>query len=365
MSYRVKVRERKKNKGAMLSLYLEFMPPYVAPNGECVRYENLNLELYVNPANEIQEKHNRMINEIAETIRCERYITLVQKDYIALSKDKLSGDFIEYFHNNCKYYGIKFECSLRHFRKYSGNKCQFKDIIPSYCEGFKNYLFRHKCLHHQKKLARNTAAAYFSAFLNIVSLAYKDGILSTNVAANVKTITWKHGDSKEYLTESEIKRLEKVNFDIFPEVKQASLFAIYTGLRRSDVLTLDWCNLHLRSKKNAYMTLIIHKTQNKVRLPLSESVVKLLGKPLKEGVVFNGLTEHALNKYVPMLIKTAGISKHITFHRFRDTFAMRLLDNGVDIYTITTLLGHKQVSSTQIYVRLSPQKARKALMKLK
>ena len=41
MSYRVKVRERKKNKGAMLSLYLEFMPPYVAPNGECVRYENL------------------------------------------------------------------------------------------------------------------------------------------------------------------------------------------------------------------------------------------------------------------------------------------------------------------------------------
>ena len=365
MSYRVKVRERKKNKGAMLSLYLEFMPPYVAPNGECVRYENLNLELYVNPANEIQEKHNSMINEIAETIRCERYITLVQKDYIALSKDKLSGDFIEYFHKNCKYYGIKFECSLRHFKKYSGNKCQFKDIIPSYCEGFKNYLLRHKCLHHQKKLARNTAAAYFSAFLNIVSLAYKDGILSTNVAANVKTITWKHGDSKEYLTESEIKRLEKVKFDIFPEVKQASLFAIYTGLRRSDVLTLDWRNLHLRSKKNAYMTLIIHKTQDKVRLPLSESAVKLLGKPLKEGVIFNGLTEHALNKYVPMLIKTAGINKHITFHRFRDTFAMRLLDNGIDIYTIATLLGHKQVSSTQIYIRLSPQKARKALMKLK
>ena len=100
-------------------------------------------------------------------------------------------------------------------------------------------------------------------------------------------------------------------------------------------------------------------------MPLSESAVKLLGKPLKDGVVFNGLTEHALNKYVPILIKTAGISKHITFHRFRDTFAMRLLDNGIDIYTIATLLGHKQVSSTQIYVRLSPQKARKALMKLK
>ena len=55
----------------------------------------------------------------------------------------------------------------------------------------------------------------------------------------------------------------------------------------------------------------------------------------------------------------------LDFHCFRDTFAMRLLDNGVDIYTIATLLGHKQVSSTQIYVQLSPHKARKALMKLK
>ena len=75
------------------------------------------------------------------------------------------------------------------------------------------------------------------------------------------------------------------------------------------------------------MTLIIHKTQNKVRLPLSESAVKLLGKPLKEGMVFNGLTEHTLNKYVPMLIKTAGISKHITFHR---------LSHSISSFTLKT-----------------------------
>ena len=62
-----------------------------------------------------------------------------------------------------------------------------------------------------------------------------------------------------------------------------------------------------------------------------------------------------------MLIKTAGISKHITFHRFRDTFAMRLLDNGIDIYTIATLLGHKQVSSTQIYVRTFSSESKESL----
>ena len=60
----------------------------------------------------------------------------------------------------------------------------------------------------------------------------------------------------------------------------------------------------------------------------------------------------------------AGIEKHVTFHCFRHTFAMRLLENGVDIYTIATLLGHKSVTSTQIYARLSPTQIREAVMKL-
>ena len=52
------------------------------------------------------------------------------------------------------------------------------------------------------------------------------------------------------------------------------------------------------------------------------------------------------------------------FHCFRHTFAMQLLDKGVDIYTITALLGHRQVSSTQNYAKITPKKVLEAIMKI-
>lgn len=62
-------------------------------------------------------------------------------------------------------------------------------------------------------------------------------------------------------------------------------------------------------------------------------------------------------------MRKAKITKHITFHCFRHTFAMQLLETGADIYTIATLLGHKSVSSTQVYARMS-QEERKAVLRL-
>ena len=97
---------------------------------------------------------------------------------------------------------------------------------------------------------------------------------------------------------------------------------------------------------------------------LSPAAIELLGKPQKKGLVFPNLTEYKLSFYIPRLLKLAKIEKHITFHCFRHTFAMRLLENGVDIYTIATLLGHKSVTSTQVYARLSPAQIRQAVMKL-
>jgi len=58
------------------------------------------------------------------------------------------------------------------------------------------------------------------------------------------------------------------------------------------------------------------------------------------------------------------IRKHITFHCFRHTFAMQLLDKGVDIYTIAALLGHRQVSSTQNYAKMSSKKMIEAIVKM-
>ena len=71
---RVTLRSKKNRKGTMVSLFLEFNPPYITPTGEEIRYEFLNLEKYICPQNKSQLKQNQFVDEIAEQIRCERYI---------------------------------------------------------------------------------------------------------------------------------------------------------------------------------------------------------------------------------------------------------------------------------------------------
>ena len=106
------------------------------------------------------------------------------------------------------------------------------------------------------------------------------------------------------------------------------------------------------------------KTGVKIQSPLTLAAIRILGTPKSEGKVFPKLTKSILVTHVERWIRKAKINKHITFHCFRHTFAMQLLDKGIDIYTISTLLGHKQVSSTQSYAKISSKKMMEAIFRL-
>lgn len=336
----------------MVSLFLEFNPPYITPTGEEIRYEFLNLEKYIRPENESQVKQNQFVDEIAEQIRCDRYIRSVKKDYSFIVQIHQEESFLDYFEECCQYYGIKYKCSFKHFKRFCKGACKFKEINASYCEKYRRHLLNDRGWHRTTKLKTNTAAAYYNAFLSIVELAYKDGMLRDNISQSAKHIPWNHNIKKEYLTPSEISKIERVTFTACPIVKQACLFSIFTGLRRADIIHLEWKDIVLRSKFKPHMNLTIRKTGVPVSLPLSPSAIKILKEmPRTKGLVFPGLNVELLNKKVPLLIESAKITKHITFHCFRHTFAMTLLSKGVDIYTIAKLLGHKSVASAQVYAR--------------
>jgi len=349
----------------MFSVFLEYNPVFVNPKGEEIRYEFLNLEKYVNPISDIEKRHNDMIDEIAEAIRCDRYMRMVKKEYSFILKDQLNGSFLDYFHDCCEYYGIKYICSYKHFKRFCNNECSFKDLSVSLCEKYSKFLFKERCWKKTGKLKHNTAVAYLNAFLSVVALAYKDGILKNDITADVKRIHWNHDTKKEYLDESEILQLEKVDYSEKPMVKQAALLSVYTGLRRADIINLEWKNISLRYKNMSTISLTIQKTKTDVTLPLSKSAIKLLRSIKKENhLVFPDLSEYILNKEIPLLIEKAKIKKHITFHCFRHTFAMSLLNKGTDIYTIAKLMGHKSVSSTQVYAKLSDEQLRRAVLRL-
>ena len=351
---RVSIRYKEKTNG-MKSVYLQFYPGIRNTKGEIVKYEFLNLEVYSNPKTKEQRLFNKTIEEISESIRCQRYIQIVKRDYNFLGKDNLDGDFLEYFHRNADFHGPKFEAARLHFEEFCGHSCKFKDLSPSLCEKYRFYILHDKHLANcDKSIKHNTASSYFNVFLNIVKLAFKDNIIPDDYTKEVRPIKWNHDINKDYLTVEEIQLLEHMKYDKHPQLPQACLFSIYTGLRRSDILDLKWEHF-VRRGNHVYIEKKIVKTEMFVRLPLSRDALRIIGKRKKEGTVFTELTISILNIHVKRWLELANIRKHITFHCFRHTYAMMLTEKGISTNIISSLLCHKKLSSTQVYSKVTTQ----------
>lgn len=351
---RVSIRYKEKTNG-MKSVYLQFYPGIRNTKGEIVKYEFLNLEVYSNPKTKEQRLFNKTIEEISESIRCQRYIQIVRCDYNFLGKDNLDGDFLEYFHRNADFHGPKFEAARLHFEEFCGHSCKFKDLSPSLCEKYRFYILHDKHLANcDKSIKHNTASSYFNVFLNIVKLAFKDNIIPDDYTKDVRPIKWNHDINKDYLTVEEIQLLEQMKYDKHPQLPQACLFSIYTGLRRSDILDLKWEHF-VRRGNHVYIEKKIVKTEMFVRLPLSRDALRIIGKRKKEGTVFTELTISILNIHVKRWLELANIRKHITFHCFRHTYAMMLTEKGISTNIISSLLCHKKLSSTQVYSKVTTQ----------
>lgn len=167
---------------------------------------------------------------------------------------------------------------------------------------------------------------------------------------------------KEYLTLDEVKQLAATPCDI-PVLKAASLFACMTGLRISDILKLQWEDFEIAPDQGYCLRIRTQKTQTEATLPISNEAYELCGTP-GTGKVFKGLqrsmTQHPLKKW----IKKAGINKHISFHCFRHSYAVIQISLGTDIYTVSKMLTHKNVSTTQIYADLINTKKRETANKI-
>ena len=95
----------------------------------------------------------------------------------------------------------------------------------------------------------------------------------------------------------------------------------------------------------------MQKTKELVNNPISDEALELIGGS-GTGKVFEGCTDKMTQIPLKNWLKAAGITKHITFHCFRHTYATLQLTNGTDIYTVSKMLGHKKVTTTQIYAKI-------------
>ena len=162
---------------------------------------------------------------------------------------------------------------------------------------------------------------------------------------------------REYLTIDEVKELIMTPCEK-PLVKQAYLFSCNCGLRLSDVLNLRWKDLLFTDgswKVGARMI----KTDRVVFVPLPQQALRWLPQTerIPEAKVFLGLNQPLITKYLKPWAKEAGIkNKNVTFHTSRHTYATMLLTLGVDLYTVSKLLGHTSINNTQRYAKIINQK---------
>ena len=121
-------------------------------------------------------------------------------------------------------------------------------------------------------------------------------------------------------------------------------------MRYSDIIQLRWLHL-IYNKEGIFIDKQMQKTKERLVLPLNDTAISFL--PSKGGSkepVFNLPRSLSTTEiYLKVWTEFAGIDKHVTFHTARHSFAVNILSSGGDIYTLSRLMGHKRVSTTQIY----------------
>tara|TARA_R110000796_G_scaffold54597_2_gene127583 strand:- start:2763 stop:3947 length:1185 start_codon:yes stop_codon:yes gene_type:complete len=391
MATKVSLRQKKISKGRK-SLYLDFHPaiPHPKPflnkkTGKMVtttRREFLGLYIYEKAKTPINKQHNTEILKIGESIRQKRENFLNKPEiYSQFEKEQLrlkelsEQCFIEYFtklaNKRKDSNRLSWFSALKYLDNFTNGSLKFADLNQKFLEDFKEYLLTTKSNKSNKTtLLQNSAVSYFNKVKAALKQANIDGILQYDLNAKVKSIKAVE-TRREHLTLDELNKLVKTPCN-YVLLKRAALFSALTGLRFSDIKKMTWGELEYINGQGYFLNFNQKKTKGVEVLPISEQAYGFTegaenpkdmpqDKHVLEGLKYSAYN----NKHLFQWIGAAGITKDITFHCFRHTFATLQLYNGTDIYTVSKMLGHKDLKTTQVYAKIVDDAKRTAANKIK
>lgn len=283
-------------------------------------------------------------------------------------KERSQHNFVEYFNATAKKRHAQSSDSIRVnwkrayelIKLFAGDTLPFSKIDNRFAEDFKLYLLSAPCGGNKSgTISRNTAVTYFSIFKAALKQAFVDGYLTTDLSAKIKGIP-EQESRREYLTVEELNTLAGTPCER-DVLKRAALFSALTGLRHCDIQKLKWEEISMNGD-HAQLHFTQQKTKGVEYMPISQQALDLCGEPREpEQLVFEDLPDPAwISKPLKRWIEAAGITKRITFHCFRHTYATLQLSSGTDIYTVSKMLGHTNVKTTQIYAKVVDEKKSKA-----
>lgn len=356
------------NKSLYLDIYLDGMR----------RYEFL--KLYLKPDKKEYRVDNANILKLANAIKAKRIVELQNKKYDFFNQDAVNADLVSYMIQRAKNsQGEGQGCnrgivgtalrSAELLRQYANRKTiPFKMVNKAFAAGYAQFL-KNAISRYGTPLRKNTQYNLFMSFVSALNSAVRNGIINKNPAAQLASAErpCKEKGTRTYLTIDELRKLCDTDYPASLYTKQIFLFGCMCGLRYSDIVRLRWENLSFQNDGSVIMTVKQKKTKMEISVPLSKEAIKLL--PLRtnqepKDLVFWGqgaIVGRSVHWHLQKWAKMAGITKHISFHTSRHTYATMLLTLGADLYTVSKLLGHTNILTTQIYAEVINQKKQKAV----
>ncbi len=363
------------------SIYLDYY------TGDVIRKENYVggkrkyefLKLYLIPE---RTREDRVKNEatlaLAKAIQSKRIVEVQNDAHGFQNTNKSRVNLLDYLENigkqsaeqGSRNYARTVLNTVRALKLFRGDYIAFRDVDKGFLSEFTDYLrqmpkaSKYGVLKTGGRLSNNSVVSYYGTLRTVINRAYKEGIITVNptkefdFASKVR----QEPSRREYLTIDELKTL--INTECRHEiVKRAFLFSCLCGLRVSDIRKLKWCDLQ-RSDGRVRIEITMQKTKEPLYLPISDEALKWLperGEAGDSDFIFPLTHEGTVNDTLQHWAKVAGITKHISFHVARHTHATMMLTLGADLYTVSKLLGHKNIATTQIYAKIVDKKKEEAI----
>ncbi|MCT4645247.1 MAG: site-specific integrase [Carboxylicivirga sp.] len=256
----------------------------------------------------------------------------------------------------------------KYFQQYLKAKHKKTDIHLSllrygFLVGFVNFMKETKPINPHQPFTHNTIMKHVERFKKIMNLAYQNEWLEKDPFKRFKLSFIKK--DIEHLTEIELNKIEKKKFKIerLECIKDLFVFSCYTGLSYIDVHHLKEENIIIGIDGRKWISTNRKKTDKAVMIPILPQAMKIIDKyknyttTISKGKLLPSYSNQRLNSYLKEIADICRIKKNLTFHMARHTFATTVtLSNGIPIETVSKLLGHSNIKTTQIYARVIESK---------
>ena len=237
---------------------------------------------------------------------------------------------------------------------------------------FEKFLRAYIPVDHQKQMGNNTVMKHIERFRKLINLSFKLGWITADPFVNFKSQFIK--TERGFLSFNELLSIEEKQFSIprLQLVKDLFVFSCYTSLSYIDVINLTEDNICIAIDGELWIHYKREKTTRPIRIPLLPKALEIIKKyktdikSISQGSLFPRISNQKLNSYLKEIADICRIQKNLTFHIARHTFATTVtLSNGIPIETVSKLLGHSRISTTQIYAKVIERKVSDDMQKLR